>query len=214
MARARSGSGYQRPRSDIEAALKVQIEHLEASCESYDGGRVSEAARIAAAVFIIVHDGGQRSLLSQLNLRAGLRFASFAALIEPGNLLVDQPLVIMHMNDKGLTNEPTLDRGHIQRHDLQFHKWWEQEQVFKTPAGLFLNRRRLVFSMRNQDGGGHVDSALSDDAYVAFSRSAPGWIGTSSTGQTFSAQPSPHLPTMRHLGFELLLTLKDAGIAN
>ncbi len=75
-----------------------------------------------------------------------------------------------------------------------------------------MNRRRLIFSMRNQDGGGHVDRELDDAAYIEFSRGDPKWSLDNGTSVTpFS--PRPHLPTVRHIAFELEKTLVDAGIA-
>ncbi len=104
---------------------------------------------------------------------------------------------------------------------LQFHDWWEKELIFRAPSGVSMNRRRLVFALRNQDGGGHFDPQLTDEAYVEFSR-VPVWFENPEEMTVMTNQggkpgyspirPFPHLPTMRQIAFELDRTLTLAGI--
>ena len=64
---------WKRPLDEVQDALEAQISFLRSSARAYDQGHSLEALRLANAVFIIVHDGGQRSSLTQLGKRGGLR---------------------------------------------------------------------------------------------------------------------------------------------
>ncbi|TIR20240.1 MAG: hypothetical protein E5X34_18585 [Mesorhizobium sp.] len=219
----KSNPGWVRPRKEIEQALEDQVSFMRTSAAAYDAGQHAEAVRLAVPVFILVHDGSQKSLLTQLGLRSGLRFSSFATPTRPDNLLPEEPLALMRMVGGGKSSwEPVLDQGPMAERKLQFHDWWEKEPIFQSPRGASMNRRRLVFSLRNQDGGGHVDPQLTDEAYVEFSR-RPVWfeniadmtVMTDQAGKPgwSPLEPFPHLPTMRQIAFELDRTLTGAGIA-
>jgi hypothetical protein len=71
-----------------------------------------------------------------------------------------------------------------------------------------LTRRRLVFALRHQDGGGHVGT-LTDDAYVRL-KAGGGWFGGVS-----DRPPEPLIngvtATMRQVGWEVTETLKMLG---
>ena len=151
-----------RPRPELVQLLAEHRQALAASCESYDKGNEWEAARLATTIFTLVHDGGSiTSLLTQLGLLDSLRFISsgrdehdaFTTLATP-------PLVGIQMNTGGQTKYyPRLDETRAsQIRELAFKTWWSEECIFKNyPAkSLELNRARLVFALRHQDGGGHV----------------------------------------------------------
>jgi len=211
MGRNTEAAGWVRPVQEIEDALRAQIGFLRASCERYDKGHHDEALRLASTVFIIVHDGGkQRSLLTQLSRRAALRFFSYAYEPNPRNLLRQEPLTMMRIGASSAWL-PVLDQGPSAPKRVQFHHWWEKEYVFLAPDGRHMNRRSLVFAMRNQDGGGHVDAKLSDEAYVQFSRERS-WMTIDGDGVESPLLPFPHLPTMRHIAFELEQTLLAHGV--
>ncbi|WSH67124.1 hypothetical protein U8Q05_12215 [Rhizobium ruizarguesonis] len=202
---------WERPREEIEQALTSQLRFLRRSCEAYDRGEHDEAARIATAIFIIVHDGSQTSLLTQLKLRSGLRFDSYAAIQPTGhNILSDFPVVGLRIEDNTMKNVPVLDDGPPQMfHKVQFGRWWDKEEIFRCPSGLKLTRRGLIFAMRNQDMGGHVDARLTDEAYVKFSRdSRTAFFDNGS--EAVEASPRPHLPTIRHIAYELVRTLEQS----
>lgn len=207
-----SSSDWIKPRDEIEEALRSQVGFLRRSMAAYDAGDFSEAARIATAIFTIVHDGSAKGLLTQLGQRAGLRFTSYAKMTARENLLDDHPLVWTLMGDNRSQNMPKLNHGPVPAHTAQFHTWWEKELIFRAPDGLKMNRRQLTFAMRNQDGGGHVEDRLTDTAYIRFSRTHPNWFTKDAAGNLTPVLPMPHLPTMRHIGFELESTLVDAGL--
>lgn len=91
-----------RSQDDLKKALQTQIAALGASCAAYDNGAEWEAARLAVAVYLLVHDGGKKdvSILTQLNLRGSLRYVSSAYEISPHNLLASAPLI--HVQISGI----------------------------------------------------------------------------------------------------------------
>jgi hypothetical protein len=52
---------------------------------------------------------------------------------------------------------------------ISIDEWWNGV-VFDGLCGDVLTRRQLVVSLRDQDGGGHVDPELTDEAYIGVSR--------------------------------------------
>jgi hypothetical protein len=205
---------YQKPRAEILKHFEDTRAALGASCESFDRGHHWESFRIATAIYAMVHDGGRnsRSILTQLGLRGGLRLSSKVN-IRPGNLLADMPLVVFRISQQGPQCLPILDGGPLdgQSQQLQFGKWWEQTILAHSHRGLALSRRDLVFSMRNQDGGAHVDPNLTDEAYVRFSRIHPGtprFISTTTGEMPFTGIVEA---CMRHVGWELLQAINALG---
>jgi hypothetical protein len=163
---------WTRSRAELLHMLKQQREALIASCKSYDEGNRWEALRIATAVYIIVHDGRGRSksILTQLGLRGSLRFVGSGIPCIPGNLAPEAVLAQMRIWKDGKTEYvPWLDKKAAPLRSLQFHEWWENEPVYRD-ADLSLTRRGLVFSLRNQEGGAHVDAGLTDPSYIRMTR--------------------------------------------
>lgn len=205
--------GKPRPRSELVALLAEQRQALAVSCESFDKGNGWEAARLATSVFTLVHDGGSiLSLLTQLGLRAPLRFVSTGQVKDkPGLVAASPPLLQIELNSNtGVRFRPRFGSFPNEMTRLQFPRWWEKEVIFKGGGSTSLTRRRLVFSLRHQDGGGHVGS-LTDKAYVAF-KAGGGWFGGAGDGP-----PKPldmgATTTMRQVAWEMTETLKQIGEA-
>jgi hypothetical protein len=205
--------GAKRPRAELIKLLAEQREALAASCESYDRGNEWEAARLATTVFTLVHDGGSiSSLLTQLGLRGSLRFVSSGRDVSDAHVVAaSPPLVIFEMNmGKGARCIPLLDHGAPSKVlSVQFPTWWAKEVIYKDhPNGVELTRKRLIFALRHQDGGGHV-GALTDQAYVRF-KAGGGWFGGSRGGP-----PGPMITaataTMRQVAWEISKTLEQLG---
>lgn len=203
--------GKKRARSELITLLAEQRQALAASCESFDNGNEWEAARLATSVFTLVHDGGKiRSLLTQLGLRAPLRFVSTGRIKDvPGRVALTPPLLQIELSpETGVRFLPRFDSAPNQTIRLQFPRWWEQEVIFKGNGAPPLSRRRLVFSLRHQDGGGHVGE-LTDKAYVDL-KAGGGWFGGLGDDP-----PKPldmgAAATMRQVAWEMTETLKQLG---
>src|SRR5260370_17174437 len=91
--------------------------------------------------------------------------------------------------------------------ELQFRTWWAKERIYKDQQAD-LTRRRLVFALRHQDGGGHIGN-LTDTSYVRLKGGA-GWFGGVGTGP-----PEPFVgavsATRRQVAWEVTETLKQLG---
>ncbi len=198
---------WQKSKDEILVALKNQILALVASSNSFDAGNAWEAARIAAIVHILVHDSGRtKSLLTQLGVRGSARFVSSGSLHRPGNLLRHEQLIAFRLDASGGKYIPLLSSGPHQSRDVQFHTWWEKEHIFAYPKGNYLTRKRLVFSMRNQDGGAHSDTALTDAEYARLSRTEKdNWIISIGGGE--ERVTGAHLAAMRQIGWEIEQTI-------
>src|SRR5262245_34753110 len=81
-----------RARSELIILIEEQRQALAASCQNFDRGNEWEAARLATCVFTLVHDGGPiTSLLTQLGLRAPLRFVSTGRIKNERGLVASTP---------------------------------------------------------------------------------------------------------------------------
>lgn len=206
------GTRAKRTREELVQLLAEQRQALSASCEGYDSGKEWEAARLATAVFTLVHDGGSiRSLLTQLGLRGSLRFISSGRVVDDlAVAAASPPLVMFTLGPNGAKFVPRLENGPPRRMvELQFTTWWAKEVIYKDYRnGVELTRRRLVFALRHQDGGGHVGE-LTDDAYVRF-KGGGGWFAGSGNGPG-APLVNGVTATMRQVAWEITRTLEQLG---
>lgn len=201
-----------RSREELVKLFAEQRAALAASCENFDKGNEWEAARLATAVFTLVHDGGGiLSLLTQLGLRASLRFRSSGRLEHnPRMIAATPPLLTVEMNSvTGVRFKPKFAESHLQK-TVQFETWWGREVIYRDRGknAASLTRRRLVFSLRHQDGGGHV-GILTDQAYVGL-KAGGGWFGGTGDGPSKPLDMAA-VATMRQIAWEVTETLKDLG---
>src|SRR5262249_6171302 len=86
--------------------------------------------------------------------------------------------------------------------------WWHQE-IFRDAQQRVLTRKTLVASLRDQDGGSHFDSDLTEPAYrgVAKENSAGGHFR--SKAGDMPVAPGPRLASMRQIAWELNASLCD-----
>jgi hypothetical protein len=89
--------GKKESKAELVQLLNEHRQALAASCEAYDGGHEWEAARLATTTFTLVHDRGAiRSLLTQLGLKASLRFVSSGRVVSvPGMVVASTPPLLM-----------------------------------------------------------------------------------------------------------------------
>jgi hypothetical protein len=93
---------------------------------------------------------------------------------------------------------------------VQFPHWWE-EIVLAEGERFQLTRKRLVFILRNQEGGGHYSEEMNDPSYLRFSKEHLTTPYVLAEGK----QPKPilgvELATMRQIAWEVSRTLDDHG---
>jgi hypothetical protein len=203
--------GAKRPRAEFVQLLAEQRQALVASSENYDKGNEWEAARLAATVFNLVHDGGGiRSLLTQLGLRASLRFVSTGR-IEPDptgrRLSLSPPLIGFRGGSSGMRAVPHLGSFNTFQKLVQFETWWTKECIYRE-SGTELTRKRLVFSLRHQEGGGHIGD-LTDPAYIGL-KAGGGWYGGASDG-SMRMLTEAAAASMRQVAWEITETLAQLG---
>lgn len=157
---------YLKSQIELEQELREQMSALRASAVAYDTGALWEAKRLATTAFILVHDGGRRaqSLLTQLKLRREINFVST---VRPRDEEGESPLPLaniqIHMEEGWSTYSPFLSDAKYKK-SLKFSKWWD-EKVFTTDTKKSLSRMNLVFTLRNQMGGSHVDKEITSEAF-------------------------------------------------
>lgn len=159
---------------DLNQQFRDQRDALDASALGFDSGKIFEAKRLASAVHILCHDPlptgrrssrPTRSLLTQLGLKDKIDFYSTAT----GDSKMVAWIRLARCRSESADEWPRY-AAHLDSEParaVSFYRWWN-ETVFTATTGKTLSRCSLVRSMRDQDGGGHVDAALQDDTYAMF----------------------------------------------
>jgi hypothetical protein len=192
----------------LKAHLECQLGFLERSASAFDAGFEGEAKRIAVVLRVLLHDNprsGSRSLLTQLGER-NRRFWDTASPESPGNLLSHSALTAMRLSSDGSAGyvAPLDDKPSARR--VTFSEWWTAT-VFRTPEGLSLNRREMILTAANQDGGAHVDPAL-DETYAKLAHdNALGWEAFGG-GTSRGPLGDPIGAALRQVAHEVLKTLR------
>ena len=143
------------------ANLYDQIAIFRLACEQFDGGYPIQALRLASDVYLLVHDGryNSRSLLGTLGLKTEMRFlSSTSAPSLPG-----LPLVSLKADRSTALFVPKFGSKSAMK-EMNFENWYD-EIIFQV-GEVTLTRKRLISSIRSQDGGAHVDRTLRDIGYV------------------------------------------------
>jgi hypothetical protein len=211
--------GRLRENGELEYKLEIQKRALAASASAFDSGELWEAERLAVTAYTILHDGGTRtrSLLTQLGFKNKIRYVSssrgfFMEHVLPSPTVHEvsppTPLIIIELNEKGVEFKPAFSTVGCE----EWHRWlsfsdWYEEPVFKNSKGRQLSRKNLIFSLRSQDGGAHVDPLLSDEAYADLRQDADPRISVS--GKPI---PEAHFATMRQIAWEIQESLLTAPL--
>lgn len=166
---------------------------LNASAENFDKGSLWEAKRLATSVHTIVYDGrpnsNSRSLLSQLDIRNNIKFVATGEPIHLANLFHQMPLVGVHGSlgdgataiflpvlDGAPKDIPQIYGGSSVTRRIACKTWWDDELIIKMNQ-LTLTRQKLVYALRNKDGGSHVDPVVSGSPdYVTLLKVPQMWV--------------------------------------
>lgn len=172
--------------------LSEQLGFLDLSSASFDAGHELEAKRLAVVIRTLVHDTEHSvSLLRQLGLKTHMPFVH-SGQPEPdvnspsGTMMVGAGLCSMNMDFDSRTvryvpflGDLPSDRIHP---PMCFEDWWRWP-VFRDMTGNTFDRRKLVLSVANKDGGAHVDAQLPNDyRALAYENSAGFGQSVSSDG--------------------------------
>jgi hypothetical protein len=188
---------------------------LNLSARAYDDGYEAESKRIAVSLRVLLHDTPQsHSLMHQLGLKASLSWVDTAERINPNNLIVAHPgLVIMRatMTESGVegTYVPPLgDLAPSRLHPPQpFNPWWTND-VMRDGNGTTWSRKDLVLMLANKEGGAHVDPKLTDKYEQLVSHNGLGWMaGHPDAGEPFGGNAVA--AAVRQIAFEVEETLRS-----
>jgi hypothetical protein len=204
---------WQRSREELLEAFHVQVRAIESSCDAYDRGEKWEALRLATSICTLVHDNGKnyKSILAQLGVRGSLRFFASNRKTNPNNVMRETLLVSVNIQNDTAEYVPNHGLWDYAPRELQFHEWWGEDIIFRE--GQFtLTRKKLVFALRNKEGGAHLDERLNDSNYLRLSRHQFSMPHIST-----SAAPDPQvllgaeLASMRQIAWEVRATLRTCG---
>lgn len=200
---------YRKSPAELSQELLDQEKALKSSCASYDEGNSWEAKRIATCIYMLLHDNEKsqnRSLLRTLGIKHDVRYSSSSTPVRPGNLMHHMPLIALHAPaDGGFRYVPISSIIEVDCHIVSFDTWWNEVVYAESSDGQYksqLTRKDMVYIMRTQDGGAHVDTRITNDLYHSLSRGA-GWR-IDGTDQPIK---DAHFATMRQMAWELTVSL-------
>lgn len=210
-----------RSQDELIDDLDNQRRMLRKSCRDYDSGDRWEAARIATHIANMVYDKGKTSsLLSQLGVLQDLLFPLSGQPINKKALGCQFPLAdIRIINGREYSYEPIYDDANetkTKQPSLPFNRWWSATVYTELPGSLRMSRQGLIMTIRNQDGGSHIDAEIANEAFVAISRSGPFTMVNRSLPFSMGEKMEPGEPIMglekaivRQIGWEVEQTLTD-----
>ena len=214
-------------KADLEEELKDQIYFLRESARIFDEGNIREAKRLATYLYILLHDGSGRtkSLLRQLGIRGSLSFVSTALKTAPNGEMngvwvgVAPPLTCVQMSADGTKFLPhcIAQSGAMPSWSrvLPFGKWWDE--AVSSEGRRPLSRKGLIWTVRSQDGGAHVDGSLKSESYVELITDPlpikPEFaVSFEENNGTALSPANPHWASVRQIAWEVDNTLKDYGL--
>lgn len=215
---------FKKTQLELEEELTEQVQALRSSLLNFDKGDIWEAKRIASSIYLLCFDGTGRtkSLLGMLKIKSGLKFISSVSFPKTTDKIIyasASPMVCMGIHDKhGARYFPILGDSPLsdQMKQISFSTWWEEEILHPT-SRLSMIRKNLVFIMRSQDGGAHVDDHLRNFDYkILKSQGDPvaKWHDGSVVFGGSAGEPITGIiwAIMRQIGWELDQTLQKHGI--
>ena len=145
---------------------REQIKLLQSSSRAFDSGNVEEAINLSARVITLVDDRGGtfKSVLSHLGTKHCVPAISTSRGLRLNNLAGENVLIEFTSMEHGYV--PILGRrlGAASAPLMSIDDWWNEDVILAWHNDC-LSRCDLVRSLRDQDGGGHVDAALREGVY-------------------------------------------------
>ena len=92
---------------------------------------------------------------------------SISKAADPRNLVSYTPLVMIRLGGGGANFLPRLGEFPGGHRMLRFNEWWDRDLVFRSGGDQHrMTRKKLVFALRNLDGGAHYDEEIRDPNYI------------------------------------------------
>jgi hypothetical protein len=147
-----------RPKENIQAKLKEQMEFLRLSLLAFYAGNFAESARIATAIRVLVHESGMSKPLLKQAKSCGLELPILEHVGErEGQEAIFGFAVSVRM---GPTIAPAVDLGSSHHSLSTVGAWWNRTVfTFRSRVGtqLIYRRKHVVLILANKEGGAHVD---------------------------------------------------------
>lgn len=186
--------------TDLAQQLRRQLQFIEASCREYDNGAVEEAVRIAVALRVLFHDTNKStSLLTHMGKLNAIQLLSSAKSISESQWKDADIVFFMPM----AFGSSGISHTHVEGTELKLitcEAWWNEPVFFQ---GVLLNRKDVVLSSANQDGGAHVDLTPNKKT-ISLKES---WGTVTKNGSeiiTTEDLTNHHFPMLRQFGYEVL----------
>jgi len=174
--------------------LEEQLQFIRRSSEAYDQGAEEEALRIATSLRVVFHQTGpSTSLITHLGFGANKMLSSSRGHGDWKDYLSQE----ININSPvPVRMRPILGDKF---HELSIDEWWQNETVF-VHNGTNHNRRKIILSAANKDGGAHVDADL--ETYYEFLCAGKYLIGITGNLKYNGPEPFPQgvtiYPTNAH----------------
>ncbi len=200
---------YQNTEEDFNGQYKDQLRFLNSSTVNYDRGDLAEAKRLATIISNLIYDGKSSiSLLSHLRKKNTLRFVSTRVWNERNLLPTEIGLASIKVTSTTSAYAPLL--GNMLQSFcalLSFEDWWDQK-ILRDKNRNTLTRGELIKSLRDQDGGSHIDKDLSKTAYASIAKAnGAGWEFHCALDSGYIS-PGPHFASMRQIVWEVQYSLR------
>jgi len=198
-------------RKDLIREVNDQLNSLAIHTLSFEQGHEFVVRDIAIRLRVLLHHypkSRSHSLVNQLNLE-DIPFLNTSSPYLPNNLIsAYYGLVSMQMKTgKAAAFVPKGIDLDLQYQGWNFKEWWNG-LIIKTPNYQF-TRSKLVLTIANQAGGGHVDPAQ-DEEYFNLKRSKDlGWTFFKKSGEAIPMN-NPDSPSIQQIALEVLATFHRA----
>lgn len=211
-----------RKQGELKKEFDEQCELLESACSMFDEGKSWAAKLMAGAAYVLLRDGGKqnKSVLTQMGLKSGMVFLATGKKHprDPLERAAFMPLVGLRFEDGRTPYYIPQYARHPEYHRwLKFDEWWTRDVIFglrdkKDPRRErnILTRKRVIHTLRDQDGHGHFDEKITDDDYHALKHEEI-WVSVSPDGQRVSLGNLERV-TMRQVAFELLESIRRSKL--
>ncbi len=159
----------------LQNSLEAQLKFLDLSSKSYDNGFEDEAIRLAQSLRVLLHDGRDSSVLTQLKQKNNLLFATSISRYIPINAVSYIGLSGMSFEVGGESKYVPIcnQSDETQNFWIGFDDWWNQI-IIDDKINIF-TRRDVVLYAANKDGGAHVDPKIEHKYYELIFNNSIGW---------------------------------------
>jgi hypothetical protein len=196
-------------------AAEAQFRAIQVSARAFDEGLLSEAARLANAIFILV-GRGMKNHTSILDAAGQQDHRLYRSTIPSGELL-GAKLIYAQLKKLGV-DEWEIGLKHRGRdalemgRDVPFDEWWEELVINNDQVEL--SRKAVIRTLRDKNGGAHFDTHVVDELVAAAIKGDVGAFNfdDSATGR-IEPVPGALEYTVRQIATELWYTLQHHASA-